>query len=231
MLLDHGTWIVAADGARAMIMRNDGSPAKPKFTLLRRYEQENPPTHEQGTDRPGRTNDAGTHRSAMEEVDWHQLAEDRFVHGLVGELAGAFNRHEFEALVIVAPPAALGEMRKALPDGDHLVQEAIEEHQQVKEILAAIERADSAAERDPHLVSLIGNVRHHVDEEETELFPKLRASITTAELQEMGATLAAAKKMAPTHPHPNAPNTPPGNLVGGVAAAVMDKARDALKRD
>ena len=122
-------------------------------------------------------------------------------------------------------------MRKALPDGDHLVGEAIEEHQQVKETLAAVERADSPAERDPHLVSLIGNVRHHVEEEETELFPKLRASITTAELQEMGGTLAAAKKLAPTHPHPNAPNTPPGNLVGGLAAAAIDRARDALKRD
>ncbi len=122
-------------------------------------------------------------------------------------------------------------MRKALPDGNHLVQEAIDEHQQVKETLAAIERADSPTERHTHLVSLIGNVRHHVDEEETELFPKLRASITTAELQEMGGKLSAAKKLAPTHPHPNAPNTPPGNLVGGVAAAVMDKARDALKRD
>src|ERR671929_169113 len=50
-------------------------------------------------------------------------------------------------------------MRRALPDGDALVEEAIEEHQQVKETLAAIERADSPAERDPHLVSLIGNVR------------------------------------------------------------------------
>jgi protein required for attachment to host cells len=125
MLLDHGTWIVAADGARAVIVRNDGTPAKPKFTLIRRYEQENPPTREQGTDRPGRTNDAGTHKSAMEQVDWHQLAEDRFVHGLVGELTTAFNRHEFEALVIVAPPAALGEMRKALPDQirEHVISE------------------------------------------------------------------------------------------------------------
>lgn len=122
-------------------------------------------------------------------------------------------------------------MRKALPDGDHLVHEAIDEHKRVKEALAAIERADSPSERDPHLVFLIGNVRHHVEEEEVELFPKLRASITTAELQEMGAKLAAAKKLAPTHPHPHAPNTPPGNVVGGVAAAVIDKARDALKRD
>ena len=103
-------------------------------------------------------------------------------------------------------------MRTALPDGDHLVQEALEEHQKVKEALAAIERADSPTARDLHLVSLIGNVRHHVEGEETELFPKLRASTTTAELQEMGATLAAAKKLSPTHPQ-------------------MDSGRHALKRD
>ena len=121
-------------------------------------------------------------------------------------------------------------MRKALPDGDTLVQEAIEEHQQVKETLSAIERAGSPSERDPLLVQLMGNVRHHVDEEETELFPKLRASIGREELRTMGAELANAKKMAPTHPHPNAPNTPPGNVVAGAAAALIDKARDALRR-
>ena len=122
-------------------------------------------------------------------------------------------------------------MRKELPDGDHLVQAAIDEHQQVKEALAAIERADTPTERDPLLVQLIADVRHHVEEEETELFPKLQASIGTSELKDMGTKLAAAKKMAPTHPHPNAPNTPPGNVVAGAAAAVMDKARDALRRD
>ena len=122
-------------------------------------------------------------------------------------------------------------MREALPDGETLVQEAIDEHQAVKETLAAIEQADVPAERDQHLVRLMGDVRHHVEEEETELFPKLAASIGSAELREMGGKLAAAEKVAPTHPHPNAPNTPPGNLVGGVAAAVMDRARDALKRD
>jgi hemerythrin superfamily protein len=122
-------------------------------------------------------------------------------------------------------------MRKALPDGETLVREAIDEHQEVKETLAAIERADGAAERDRLLEGLIAEVRHHVEEEETELFPKLRASVATQELQDMGDKLAAAKKLAPTHPHPKAPNTPPGNIVGGAAAAVMDRARDALKRD
>lgn len=147
---------------------------------------------------------------------------DRLVEGVIRELSV---HAAIEEQVLY--PA----MRKALPDGDTLVQEAIDEHQQVKETLAAIERAGTPAERDPLLVQVIGNVRHHVDEEESELFPKLQASIGRDELQDMGAKLAAAKKMAPTHPHPNAPNTPPGNIVGGAAAAVMDKARDAMKKD
>jgi protein required for attachment to host cells len=44
------------------------------------------------------------------------MAEDRFVHGMADLLLSAYNRHEFESLIIVAPPNALGEMRKALPD-------------------------------------------------------------------------------------------------------------------
>lgn len=149
-------------------------------------------------------------------------APDDVVEGIVRELSV----HAAIKEQILYPA-----MRKALPDGDTLVQEAIDEHQQVKETLAGIEKADSAAGRDPLLRQLIADVRHHVDEEETELFPKLRASIGSAELQDMGAKLATAKKMAPTHPHPKAPNTPPGNIVGGAGAAVVDKVRDALKGD
>jgi len=122
-------------------------------------------------------------------------------------------------------------MRKALPDGETFVHQAIAEHQQVKEALAGIEKAGPPPEREPLLRQLMADVRHHVEEEEAELFPKLRASIGREELARMGAKLASARKMAPTHPRPHAPNTPPGNIVGGIAAAVVDKARHALHRD
>ncbi len=147
---------------------------------------------------------------------------DRLVQGVIRELSV----HAAIEEQILYPA-----MRGALPNGGALVEEAIEEHQQVKDTLAAIERANDSTELDPLLVQLMGNVRHHVEEEETELFPQLRSSIDQEQLRTMGAELAAAKKMAPTHPHPHAPNTPPGNVVGGAAAALIDKARDALRRD
>ncbi|HVF13686.1 MAG TPA: hemerythrin domain-containing protein [Acidimicrobiales bacterium] len=120
-------------------------------------------------------------------------------------------------------------MRRSLSDGDAKVEEAIQEHQSVKETLAEIERLGSSPQRDQPLQTLMNNVRHHVEEEENEVFPELRGALSSDELQAMGTALAAAKKLAPTHPHPNAPTTPPGNVVAGVAAAVMDKARDAVQ--
>ena len=121
-------------------------------------------------------------------------------------------------------------MRTSLPDGDALVEEAIAEHQEAKELLSDIEKS-SGIEREALLRQLMASIRHHVQEEEGELFPKLRVAVGEAELREMGSKLASAKKMAPTHPHPKAPNQPPGNVIAGAVATVMDKARDALRRD
>ena len=73
-------------------------------------------------------------------------------------------------------------------------------------------------------------MRHHVEEEEGELFPELRKAMKRKELEELAEALEAAKKVAPTHPHPRAPDTPPGNVIAGVAAGAVDKAQDTGKR-
>jgi hemerythrin superfamily protein len=121
-------------------------------------------------------------------------------------------------------------MRRVLDDGDAKVEEAIQEHQEMKEALSDIERLGSSPQREGKLQKLMADVRHHVQEEEGELFPEMRSKVSEDELRSMGAAMASAKKMAPTHPHPNAPSTPPGNVVAGAAAAVMDKVRDAVDR-
>ncbi|MEQ1650925.1 MAG: host attachment protein, partial [Hyphomicrobium sp.] len=67
-----------------------------------------------GRDKPPRTFEStGTRRSAAEGVDLHQRAEDTFVTGIIDDLAKAAAEGAFEHAVVIAPPVALGEMRKA----------------------------------------------------------------------------------------------------------------------
>jgi hypothetical protein len=79
---------------------------------------------------------------------------------------------------------------------------------------------------DAKVTVLIENVRHHVQEEEEEYFPKVRDELGRNALNDLGDAMAAAKEVAPTHPHPRSPDTPPGNLVVGTAAGVVDRVGD-----
>ncbi len=68
----------------------------------------------------------------------------------------------------------------------------------------------------------------HAEAEESTTFPLLERITTTDERQELGARYQKAKDRAPTHPHPHAPDTPPGNKLLGPVAAIFDRARDAV---
>jgi protein required for attachment to host cells len=110
----HNSLVLVGDGQKALFLRNKGNAQRVDLVVERILERDNPPTREQGTDRPGRsTASLGVARSAMEEVDWHYLAKERFAD----ELAEALYRHAhanlFDRLVIIAPPKILGSLRKA----------------------------------------------------------------------------------------------------------------------
>ena len=75
---------------------------------------QNPPTHEQGTDRPGRSFSASaTRRAGVEQTDWHDLEEHRFARDVAAALEKIVRERKIEALVIVAPPRTLAELRVA----------------------------------------------------------------------------------------------------------------------
>jgi hemerythrin superfamily protein len=119
--------------------------------------------------------------------------------------------------------------RREVYDVDSDVLEAIEEHHVVKWLLSEIEHTDPSDERfTPKVTVLIENVRHHVKEEERDLFPELRSALGRKRLRELGAQLAEGKRLAPTHPHPRLPDSPPGNLVAGAVAGAIDLARDKV---
>jgi protein required for attachment to host cells len=109
----HGR-VLVIDGAHALILQNEATPPALNLKLERSVTQDNPPTRELGSDVPPRTNDSMGRRSAMETPDYHQMAEDRFVAQLTGEMATDLARGAFQQLVIVAPPVALAAIRKAM---------------------------------------------------------------------------------------------------------------------
>lgn len=111
--LDHDVWVVVADGEKALFLRNEGDWKYPNLEVFRSIQEDNPPTHDQGTDRPGRFSDGPTlHRSAVDETDWHRIEKERFAKGIADRLYRAAHRGDFERLVVVAPPLVMGEMRK-----------------------------------------------------------------------------------------------------------------------
>lgn len=106
--------VVVGDGEKALFLRNKGGPQAIKLEVEDILAHNNPATHEQGTDKPGRAfASVGSARSAMEETDWHRLGEERFAAEIAATLYRLAHANKFEALVVVAPPKVLGILRKA----------------------------------------------------------------------------------------------------------------------
>jgi hemerythrin superfamily protein len=139
----------------------------------------------------------------------------------VGKIIEALSKHAAIEEEILYP-----EIRERVEKGgddDDMVLEALEEHHVAKATLAEIERLPSEDERFKAKVTvLMESVRHHVEEEEDELFPKVRDMFSKSELDEMGARLKAARQSAPSRPHPMAPDEPPGNIIANTLTAPLD---------
>lgn len=119
--------------------------------------------------------------------------------------------------------------RATVPAVEDVALESIEEHHIVKWVLSELDSMDPEDERfHPKVTVLIENVRHHVKEEEDEYFPEVRSALGRKALNELGDAMVEARATAPTSPHPSSPDTPPGNLVVGTAAGVVDRVGDTV---
>ena len=145
---------------------------------------------------------------------------------LVERMIEALSRHAgIEELVFY--PAVRREVPGAVSD----VLEALEEHHVVKVLLQELEGMAPTDERfDAKVAVTMENVRHHVKEEENELFPEVRTRLGRTRLLDIGVELRAAKARVPMRPHPYAPDEPPANAIVGGAVATLDRARTAGKK-
>ena len=110
------------------------------------------------------------------------------------------------------------------------VLEGLEEHHVVKQTLAELEKLAPTNDRfRAKMTVLIENVRHHMKEEEEELFEKVREAFTMEELNDMGQTMEDIKPAMPSRAHPFAPDQPPLNILIGLPVAVLDKGINLAK--
>ena len=120
-------------------------------------------------------------------------------------------------------------MRKYLADGDKAVEHDVEEHKELETTMKALEAADvSTPEFESALNRLEELLVDHVEDEETEQFPELRAKIPHEELVELAGKVETAKKLAPTRPHPAAPNSELFHKLVGPGVGLVDRLRDKL---
>jgi hemerythrin superfamily protein len=93
------------------------------------------------------------------------------------------------------------EVRKLLPDLDDDILESYEEHHVADILCSELAAMKPDAEHfDAKTTVLIENVTHHIEEEETDWFPKVRDGLSRNQLQDIGARMLELKKKAPHHP-------------------------------
>lgn len=114
--IPHNAFVFVGDGRKALFLHNAGDEKFPNLRTERLFTDDNPSTHEQGSDRPGRAfKRAGTNlRSGVGDTDWHDLEEHRFVQRVAAFMERLVRERKVKALVVVAPPRALADLRRAL---------------------------------------------------------------------------------------------------------------------
>lgn len=165
--------------------------------------------HRQAVDLLGRI---GSSRDVQERRD---LADT-----VIGEVV----RHSVAEEMYVYPA-----MREHLPDGRDVTEHDAQEHKELEQVMKKLESAKADDQQFDDLVQeMTAKLRHHADDEENEQFPRLRAELPREKLVELREQVDRAKKLAPTRPHPDAPNAELFHKVAGPGVGMVDRMRDKL---
>src|SRR3954467_4571544 len=124
-------------------------------------------------------------------------------------------RHSVAEEVLVYPQV---EKQVSEEEAEH----ARKEHAEAEETLQRLEKLDADDPAfDDELATLMAEIRHHIEDEEGEMFAHMRQVIDEEELRTLGARVEAFKKVAPTRPHPHVPNQALPRLAVGPAPPAL----------
>lgn len=115
MSIPHNALILVVDGTNMLFLRNVGNGQQIELETESHNHREDRKDREIKSDAPGTiSQSAGYGRPSMQETDFHQQDEDRYAADAADQLRMRALAGDFDALVIVAPPKTLGELRKHL---------------------------------------------------------------------------------------------------------------------
>ena len=115
MAIPHGALVLVADGKKMLWLRNQGDSEMIDLRTESHGKRVDPMNRDIKTDAPGTQRQRwGDARPAMDETDFHQQGEDRWIREAADEVNRRALENDFEALAVVIPPRALGEFRKKL---------------------------------------------------------------------------------------------------------------------
>lgn len=148
--------------------------------------------------------------------------EDWFCH-----LREALVRHEVAEEVAVYPS-----IRHSGDPDKETIDARLDEQREAENLLSELEKVDVQSEEFARIfLRLKEAVLEHAASEESTIFPAIDSKKSFEQRRMMGERYERARASAPTHPHPHAPSTPPGNVILGPITALADRIRDASRND
>lgn len=165
------------------------------------------------------------HREVQELLGQiHSTTDAEQRRDLTDQLIAELVRHSVVEEMYVYPA-----MRDHLPSGDEAVEHDTREHKQLEKTMKALEGADASG---PEFLDLIEKLEatlgDHIRDEEEEQFPQLRTHVPETTLVDLKGKVETAKKVAPTRPHPAAPNSELFHKLAGPGVGLVDRLRDAI---
>jgi hemerythrin superfamily protein len=141
---------------------------------------------------------------------------------LFWKLTDELVRHEVAEELVLYPAV------RKLSGGEQLANARIREQSEAEQQLARMEKLDTESpEFMTEFTDLKAAVLEHAEHEENQVFPLVKAEVASEDQLQLAQKYQGAKRAAPNHPHPHAPDTPPGNKILGPVAAFVDRIRDA----
>jgi hemerythrin superfamily protein len=166
------------------------------------------------------------HRAVDEAFELYESGglTDEQRRALVDHIVTELVRHSVAEEQHLYPTA-----RECLPNGAEVADRGVDENAAVEHLMKELETLHpSDAAFDQKVRILINDVRHHVEEQERDLFPRLQRACSPGGLRDLGDEALGVEQRAPTRPHPLAPDKPPANMIVDPGAGMIDRVRDAL---